>query len=353
MPDGILPLSHSLVYISISFVIIIIAIIQSRKSLTLKQIPIVGVLAAGLFAAQMFNFPVPFGSSGHIIGTALATALLGPWVAILMLSAILIIQAFFGDGGFLAFGANALNMAIIGAFSTVLFFLIIPKKWRMKKELFAVFAGLAGFLSTMMMAFGASVQLSIAQIGSPGLIFGWMFAIHAIIGLVEGLATFALVIFTFKADASLFEKAEDSLFMRAKTSPEENSIPKYKFPVWAAVSTVVVFGAMSLFGIVASENPDGLERTFEFLEESGVNLQIQDSGLFGFPEGLGWSILQMAIIMLLIFVVIVGISLLVFFVQKRKFSKNNKEDSLNDIEIEESGENEVELDSSTIEECTN
>ena len=92
MPDGILPLSHSLVYLSISFVIIIIAIIQSRKSLTLKQIPIVGVLAAGVFAAQMFNFPVPFGSSGHIIGTALATALVGPWVAILMLSAILTVN---------------------------------------------------------------------------------------------------------------------------------------------------------------------------------------------------------------------------------------------------------------------
>ncbi len=100
IPDGVLPLNHVLIYLAISALIIVISIIQSRNSLTLKQIPIVGVLAAGLFAAQMFNFPIPAGSSGHLIGTALATALVGPWVGILILTAILIIQSFFGDGGF-------------------------------------------------------------------------------------------------------------------------------------------------------------------------------------------------------------------------------------------------------------
>ena len=325
IPDGILPLEHSLVYIAISGIIILIAIWQSKKSLTLKQIPIVGVLGAGLFAAQMFNFPVPFGSSGHLIGTALATSLLGPWVAMLILAAILIIQALFGDGGFLAFGANFLNMAIIGAFTTFLLFVIIPKKWRQRKEIFAVFAGVSGFITTVMMAFVASIELVIAQIGPSAIVFGWMLALHAIIGLIEGVITFALIMFVFKADASLFKAAEDSLFMKATFEAEKNVEPQYRFPVWAAVSTIGVFGIMSIFGLVASEQPDGLERTFEFIEAAGFDLFAQETGLFGFPEGLGWAILQMAIIMILIFIVILVVNFIIFLVQRRKFIKHQTE----------------------------
>ena len=331
IPDGVLPLNHVLIYLAISALIIVIAIIQSRNSLTLKQIPVVGVLAAGLFAAQMFNFPIPAGSSGHLIGTALATALVGPWVGILILTAILIIQSFFGDGGFLALGANIINMAIIGAFVTFLFFVLIPKKWREKKVMFATFAGISGFLSTMFMAFFASVELIIAQLGSPGIIFGSMLGLHAIIGLVEGAITFALVFFTFKAQASLFEAAEDSLFIKGKKEIKEDIPPSYKFPVWGAVSTVGIFGIMSIFGIVASENPDGLERTFEFLIKEGSVLTILETGLFGFPDGLGWSILQMAIIMVIFFTTILIINYLVFVLRRRIYRKKH-------IEIQQNAE---------------
>ncbi|HUT82524.1 MAG TPA: energy-coupling factor ABC transporter permease [Candidatus Bathyarchaeia archaeon] len=321
MPDGILPLSHAIVYLAIAGVIILIAIWQSRKSLTLKQIPIVGVLAAGLFAAQMFNFPVPFGSSGHLIGTALATVLVGPWVGILIISSILIVQAFFGDGGFLAFGANDINMAIVGAFTVVAIFYLIPQKWRDRRFAFAGFAAGAAFISTIFMALTASTELAIAQTGSPGLIYGWMVGLHAIIGLVEAAITFAVVSFVFLAEPGLLKAAEDSLFMKKRD--QEEKIPTYRFPVLAIVSSVIVFGIMAIFGIIASENPDGLERTFEFLQDAGYSISESESGLFGLPEGVGWAILQMALVMVIILGAILLINFIVYRVKRRNYLKTH------------------------------
>jgi cobalt/nickel transport system permease protein len=341
MPDGILPLSHSIVYLAVSGVIILIAIWLSRKSLILKQIPIVGVLGAGLFAAQMFNVPVPFGSSGHLIGTTLATVLVGPWAGILILSAILIIQAFFGDGGFLAFGANVFNMAIIGALITAIIFYLIPKKWRQNRFAFAGFAAGAAFLSTVFMALTASAELSVAQTGPPALIFGWMVGLHAIIGLIEAAITFAVVSFVFLAEPSLLQAAEDSLYLRINVEEKVEEPPKYKFPVWGSISVVIVFGIMSIFGIIASENPDGLERTLEFIQEAGFAINITETGLFGLPEGLGWAILQMAIVMITIFGAILLTSFLVFLARKRSYYKNNSQDE--EIETSES-ENELTKD---------
>ena len=345
IPDGILPLSHAIVYLSISAIMIIIAIWQSRRSLTLKQIPIVGVLGAGLFAAQMFNFPVPFGSSGHLIGTALATSLAGPWVAILVLVSILIIQSFFGDGGFLALGANTLNMAIVGAFTTFVIFLIVPKKWRQKPIFFSVFAGVAGFISTLMMALFASSELSLAGIGNVGLIFGWMLGLHAIIGLIEGVITFALVYFTLRADPSLFNAAEDSLFMRgAKKEETITTEPTYSFPVWATVITVGVFGGMSLFGIIASENPDGLERTFEAISDAGFSIDTRDTGLFPllyerFPnlptDKLWWTVIELAVIMVALFLVVILVDYFAFLIKRQRFRKQYPEE----IDIEAVDEN--------------
>ncbi|NHJ49299.1 MAG: energy-coupling factor ABC transporter permease [Asgard group archaeon] len=338
MPDGILPPTQALIYIIIAAVIVIISIWQSRKSLTLKQIPIVGVLGAALFAAQMFNFPVPFGSSGHLIGTALATALVGPWVGIILLTAILIIQAFIGDGGLLALGANTLNMAIVGAFVTFLLFMIIPKKWRQKKGLYAIFAGVAGFISTISMALFAAAELAIAETSQLGLTFGWMIGLHAIIGLAEAVITTAIVFFVFKADSSLLRAAEDSLFLKATLQKDKSQPPVYHFPVWGLVTSVGVFGIMSIFGIVASTNPDGLERTLERLNISGIE---SGFGFFGFPDGLGWDILQMAIIMSLILVAIIAISGIVYGFQVRQYNRNKdiatedeNQNTLDELEIE-------------------
>lgn len=316
MPDGILSFPESIIYLAISVVIILFSIWMSRKNLQTKQIPVIGVLAAGLFAAQMFNFPTPAGASGHLIGTALATTLVGPWVGILIISSILIVQAMFGDGGLLAFGANALNMAIIGAFTTWLVFYFVPVKWKENNKGFSLVSAIAGFLSTMMMSFAASIELTIAEAGPSGIIFGWMLGLHALIGLIEGLITFAIVIFVFKADPSLLKAAEGSLYLRMQTE----SIPeKFKIPLWTLFVSLGVFVFMSIFGVIASTNPDGLERTFESLGiEGGV------TGFLSFGDGLAYDILQMFIIMIILFIVLVVLSYIVYRLNIYQASKRKE-----------------------------
>ncbi|MHA1204478.1 MAG: energy-coupling factor ABC transporter permease [Candidatus Heimdallarchaeaceae archaeon] len=321
MPDGILPIGQAIVYLVIAVIMILVAIWQSRSRLTMKQIPLVGVLAAGLFAAQMFNFPVPFGSSGHLIGTALATTLVGPWVGILIISSILIVQAMFGDGGFLAYGANVINMAIIGAFTTYAIYYFLPDKWKEDRKKFAIAAGIAAFFSTICMALFASIELTLAQSAAAGLIFSWMLILHSIIGVAEGLITFAIVFFVFRAEPSLFEDARSALFFTKRTEEAE---PKFRIPIWAGIATFASFAVMSIFGIVASSNPDGLEKTFEVLSENGIDVTVLESGIFGFPEGLGWDILAMAIVMIILFFVLIGFSYLLYRFRLYKFKKGQK-----------------------------
>lgn len=324
IPDGIIPITQAIFYMVVSFMLIAIAIWQSQKTITSKQLIVVGVLGAGIFAAQMFNFPVPYGSSGHLIGITLATVLVGPWAGMLILTAILFIQSFFGDGGLLALGANVFNMAVIGAFSTVLLFLVIPKHWRKNRYAFAGFSAAAAFVSTILMSFSASTELAIAQLGPPKLIFGWMVGLHAIIGLAEAAITFTVVSFVFVADPSLFKLAEESLFMQSHTLNTANKAPNFKFPIWGLITTLVLLSGISLFGIIASENPDGLERTFEALVEAGFIVNINETGLFGLPEGLGWSILQLGLIMCLLFGVVVISSYLSYVVKKKKYSETHQ-----------------------------
>jgi cobalt/nickel transport system permease protein len=114
IPDGIFPIDQAIGYLVIAVIFIAYSIYRVGKNLEDKHIPLLGVLAAGIFAAQMFNFPVPYGSSGHLVGTALATAYVGPAGAIIIIASVLLVQAFFGDGGITAYGANVFNMGVVG-----------------------------------------------------------------------------------------------------------------------------------------------------------------------------------------------------------------------------------------------
>ena len=92
------------------------ALRRADRTLDERQVPLLGVTAAFVFAAQMLNFPVAGGTSGHFLGAALATILLGPWLACLVLAVVLVVQAFlFADGGVTALGANIFCMGVIGA----------------------------------------------------------------------------------------------------------------------------------------------------------------------------------------------------------------------------------------------
>ena len=153
----------------------------------------------------MFNFPVPWGTSGHLIGTALATALVGPYGAILVIATVLLIQSTFGDGGILAYGANLLNMGVVGA---VVSFLVIryaqqlmgnanPRRSR------AIAVGIAGFVATIAAAIMTSIELVLAGLEPASLVFGWMLLLHAIIGLGEAVITWAIIQYVIMVRADL------------------------------------------------------------------------------------------------------------------------------------------------------
>src|SRR6188474_3899827 len=116
IPDGFLSLVVSVICWVITALTLSVAISRTNKSLGEKQVPLMGIMAAFIFAAQMINFPVAGGTSGHLLGGALAAIVLGPWAAMLVMTAVVAVQGLlFQDGGLLVMGANILNMGLLTA----------------------------------------------------------------------------------------------------------------------------------------------------------------------------------------------------------------------------------------------
>ncbi len=115
IPDGFLSILVSVVLWIISIIAIGYSLKRVSQDIGERQVPLMGVLAAAIFAGQMLNFTVAGGTSGHLMGAAIATILLGPWAAVLVMTSVVSIQALiFQDGGLLALGANIFNMAVVG-----------------------------------------------------------------------------------------------------------------------------------------------------------------------------------------------------------------------------------------------
>ena len=156
IPDGFLSLTVSLISWAITIIVLSIAVKRTEK-LDEKQVPLMGVMAAFIFAAQMINFPVAGGTSGHLLGGALAAIVLGPWSAILVMTAVVGVQGLLlQDGGLLTMGANILNMGILT--SAIGYGLYKIGEGRGQKTKLAL-AGIGAWLSVMAGALFASLQL--------------------------------------------------------------------------------------------------------------------------------------------------------------------------------------------------
>ncbi len=186
IPDGFIPLAQCAIY----YVIMIIALYFSgkwaRKNLDEKRIPLLAVLAAGIFAIMSMNMPIPFGTSGHMVGGALvAIVFMAPEAAVLVFTAVLLIQAlFFGDGGITALGANVFNMAIVGGFVGLYSF----------KGLRGIIgnypsAFIAAWLATLIAAVVAAIEMFIAGTFPLNVGIASMALYHAFIGIIEGVLT--------------------------------------------------------------------------------------------------------------------------------------------------------------------
>ena len=227
-----------------------------------KKIPVMGIMGAFVFATQMINFTIPgTGSSGHLCGGMLLSALLGPYAGFLTMIGVLLIQCLlFADGGILALGCNIWNMAFYGCFiGSLLIWKPIMSKGMTRVKI--IVASILGCMITLQ--FGAfSVTLQTMLSGITELPFGTFVAtmqpIHLAIGFVEGLITAAVLVFVHEARPEL-------LYCSTVSEKKEGKFSFKNTLVVLAVLTVFIGGGLSL---VASSNPDGLEWSIEKLTGS-------------------------------------------------------------------------------------
>jgi cobalt/nickel transport system permease protein len=159
-----------------------------------RRVPLLGVTAAFVFAAQMLNFPVAGGTSGHFLGAALAAVLLGPWLASLVLAVVLVVQAFvFADGGLTALGANVFNMGVVGGL--VVGGLMLAARTALPTTRGALLGVVAGgaWLAVMAGAAGCAIELAASGTVPLGTVLPAMLGVHAIIGAGEAIITVAAV----------------------------------------------------------------------------------------------------------------------------------------------------------------
>ncbi|MCF6158795.1 MAG: cobalamin biosynthesis protein CbiM [wastewater metagenome] len=205
IPDGFLDTKTWIAMGGISAIFVGIAVRKMNKKISEKHIPLLGVMAAFVFAAQMFNFPVGGGTSGHFMGATLIAILLGPWSSVLIMTTVLIIQCLvFQDGGITALGANIFNMGIVGGFfgyyiSAVTQFFIQGKN--------GILAGglVAAWCSLVLSAVFCAVELAISGTAPFRFVVSAMAGVHAIIGIGEGLITVATLSLLMKVRPDLLK----------------------------------------------------------------------------------------------------------------------------------------------------
>jgi cobalt/nickel transport system permease protein len=232
-----------------------------QKDFDDKKVPLMGVMGAFVFTAQMINFTIPgTGSSGHIGGGLLLAAILGPQAGFLTIASILLIQAlFFADGGLLAWGCNVFNM---GFFTCFLAYPLIYKKIMAKgysTKRIVIASIIASVVGLQLGAFSVVIETLLS--GKTELPFGTfillMQPIHLAIGFVEGVITAAIVSFVWKARPEIFERIENGQSLSGISTKRVVSI--------FLIAVVLVGGALSGF---ASSNPDGLE--WSMIKTAGV-----------------------------------------------------------------------------------
>jgi cobalt/nickel transport system permease protein len=191
IPDGFLTTDVALACAAPAVLCVGVGLRRANAELDERRVPLLGVTAAFIFAAQMLNFPVAGGTSGHFMGAALAAILLGPWLACLVLAVVLGVQAFvFADGGLTALGANVLNMGVLGAL--VVGGLMHAARAVAPRAILAISAA-GAWLAVMAGATATALELAISGIVPLGTVLPAMLGVHALIGAGEAIVTVAAV----------------------------------------------------------------------------------------------------------------------------------------------------------------
>jgi cobalt/nickel transport system permease protein len=320
IPDGLMSPEVLILGWIVAVPIIAFAIWKLNKNIDERAIPLMAMLAAGIFIAQMLNFPVGGGTTGHLIGAALAVILLGPYAAIVVITAILIIQCFvFGDGGITALGLNLVNMAIVApviAWTTTQF---------LSGKLNKIGILVASWLSVVMAAMVCALELSLSYELSNGaygiaanLAIPAMFGYHILIGIGEALITGGVVLY-------LATVSPGTLRMKETV----NGLPAIRATgyVKAALGIILAFaiGLVGYFSYSAAYG-DGLEVT---MEHAGVN---EAAPLFTSIMSYGGDYVGALIAGIVGFAILLGTILVYWKIKKTGSSKGLDSKICNDLD---------------------
>jgi cobalt/nickel transport system permease protein len=244
IPDGFLSVLVSIILWGMSIIAIGYALRRVGQDLGERQVPVMGVLAAAIFAGQMLNFTVAGGTSGHLLGAALATILLGPWAAIIVMTTVVGIQALiFQDGGLLALGANIFNMAVIGV--SVSYFAHTSLKKLLGEQKWGLFINgfITAWLSIFIASLAAALELSASGTSPANIAVPAMAGIHTLIGIGEGLITVGALTFIYAARRDILQMGQ--------------SAPVGGKAIWTVGLGIAIL--LAVFSPFASTHPDGLE----------------------------------------------------------------------------------------------
>jgi cobalt/nickel transport system permease protein len=194
VPDGFVSGPVNVITYAVTIATGAIAVAKVNKTLGEKQIPLVGITAAFIFAAQMLNFPVAGGTSGHFLGAVLAAVLLGPWAAFIIMTLVLEIQCLvFADGGLTALGTNIFNMGIVGGIGSYYLFILLKKVFPHTKAGFMASTAAASWISVMIASGFCAIELAVSGTSPLAIALPAMLLVHAVIGVGEALITTAVL----------------------------------------------------------------------------------------------------------------------------------------------------------------
>lgn len=200
IPDGFLSLPVSLITWVVAIGLIAVCLNRVQAEYKERTVPLMGVCAAFIFAAQMINFPIPGGTSGHLLGGTLAGILLGPWAGSLVMAVVFIVQAaLFQDGGLTVLGANIVNMGLIGTFGGYYLYWAIRKAMgRDKPSAILTGAAIAAWTSVFVASLATAVQLGLSGTVPLGVALAAMSAWHWMIGIGEAIITVLAVSYVLR-----------------------------------------------------------------------------------------------------------------------------------------------------------
>lgn len=202
--DGIFSTPVATVFWVLTVAVLAVAVRKASAELDERAVPLMGVMAAFIFAGQMFNFQVPGGTSGHLLGGVLAAVLLGPWAGTIVMAAVVGVQGLvFQDGGLLVMGANIFNMGIVGTLGGFALYRTLCGVLGGEGKSRLPAAAIAAWCSVFAAALLASFQLWASDSASLGVALGAMAGWHALIGIGEALITVAAISFIANARPDL------------------------------------------------------------------------------------------------------------------------------------------------------